>query len=163
MSVRTSLPYWLIALALAIAMGAAAAEPTAPARAAAAGDGALDHSGHRRVGKASLYAHRFFGRRMADGTPMRPDGDNAASKTLPLGTKARVTNLENGRSAVVTIQDRGPYVNGRIVDLSPATAAQIGLTREEGVALVEVAPIVVPQRDGTMKPGAAAMDEQPES
>jgi rare lipoprotein A len=162
MSVRTSLTYWLIALALAIAMGAAAAEPR-PDHATAAGDAALDHSGHRRVGKASFYARSFYGRRMADGTPMRPDGDNAASKTLPLGTKARVTNLQNGRSAVVTIQDRGPYVNGRIVDLSPATAAQIGLTREEGVARVEVAPIAVPQRDGTMKPGAAAVDWQPES
>ena len=87
---------------------------------------------------------------MADGTPMRPQGDNAASKTLPLGTKALVTNLETGRAAVVTIRDRGPYVTGRIVDLSPATARKIGLDRKEGLAKVEVAPIEVPLEDGSL-------------
>jgi rare lipoprotein A len=119
----------------------------------------LDHSGLARVGKASFYARQFFGRKMADGTPMNPQDDNAASRTLPLGTKARVTNLETGRSAVVTIQDRGPYVKGRIVDLSPATAEQIGLTRRDGIAPVEVAPIAVPQPDGSLKPGAASVGE----
>ena len=103
-----------------------------------------DRSGRKRIGTASVYAHRFAGRKMADGTRMDPRADNAASKTLPLGTEARVTNLENWRSATVTIQDRGPYVKGRIVDLSPATADQIGITPKEGVAKVEVAPIVVP-------------------
>jgi rare lipoprotein A len=116
----------------------------------------LDHSGRSQVGKASFYANKFAGRKMADGTPMDPKDNNAASKTLPLGTKALVTNLETGQSAVVTIQDRGPYVDGRIVDLSPATAEKIGLSREAGLAAVEVAPIVVPQPDGSMKPGAAA-------
>ena len=116
----------------------------------------LDRSGRPQVGKASFYASRFAGRKMADGTPMDPRDDNAASKTLPLGTKALVTNLETGKSAVVTIQDRGPYVEGRIVDLSPATAEKIGLSREEGLARVEVAPIAVPQPDGSIKPGAAA-------
>jgi rare lipoprotein A len=108
------------------------------------------------MGKASFYARKFTGRMMADGTPMNPRDDNAASKTLPLGTTAKVTNLETGKSAVVTIQDRGPYVPGRIVDLSPATAEQIGLTREEGVAPVEVAPIAVPLPEGGTKPGAGA-------
>ena len=104
----------------------------------------LDRSGRRRVGVASFYAETFAGRTMADGTPMAPHGNNAASKTLPLGTTARVTSLETGRSAVVTIQDRGPYVKGRIVDLSPSTAQKIGIDRERGVARVEVAPIAVP-------------------
>ena len=116
----------------------------------------LDLTGRAQVGKASIYANKFAGRKMADGTPMDPRDDNAASKTLPLGTKALVTNLETGRSAVVTIQDRGPYVDGRIVDLSPATARQIGLTLEEGLARVEVAPIAVPHPDGTLRPGAGA-------
>jgi len=97
---------------------------------------------------------------MADGNRMSPHDDNAASKTLPLGTVAKVTNLATGRSAVVTIQDRGPYVKGRIVDLSPSTAQSIGITRQNGVAEVEVAPIAVPQPDGSVKPGAAA-DERP--
>ena len=104
----------------------------------------LDRSGRTRVGKASFYADKFAGRTMADGTPMSPYGDNAASKTLPLGTKALVTNLETGRTASVTIRDRGPYVKGRIVDLSPSTARRIGIDRKEGVAMVEVTPIVVP-------------------
>ena len=115
----------------------------------------LDRSGRRRVGTASVYAHRFAGKKMADGTPMDPHDDNAASKTLPLGTDARVTNLETGQSAHVTIQDRGPYVKGRIVDLSPSTARKIGIMPKEGVAKVEVAPIAVPQPDGGVKPGAA--------
>ena len=104
----------------------------------------LDRSGRKRIGTASVYAHRFAGRKMADGTRMDPHDDNAASKTLPLGTEAKVTNLKTGRSATVTIQDRGPYVKGRIVDLSPATAEQIGITPKQGVAKVEVAPIAVP-------------------
>lgn len=110
----------------------------------------LDRSGKKRVGKASVYARKFHGRKMADGTRMDARDDNAASKTLPLGTRARVTNLETGQSATVTIQDRGPYVKGRIVDLSPATAGKIGITPKEGVAPVEVKPISVPppQRQG---------------
>ena len=117
---------------------------------------ALDHSGRKRVGKASFYAKMFHGRKMANGKRMDPRDDNAASKTLPLGTTAKVTNLETGRSAVVTIEDRGPYVKGRIVDLSPATAQSIGITPQNGLADVEVTPIAVPQPDGSVKPGAAA-------
>ena len=116
----------------------------------------LDHSGKKRVGKASFYAGFFAGRKMADGNRMDPHDDNAASKTLPLGTKARVTNLDTGKSAVVTIQDRGPYVPGRIVDLSPSTAHEIGITPKVGVAPVEVAPIAVPLPDGSVKPGEGA-------
>ena len=108
----------------------------------------LDRSGKKRVGTASVYAHRFAGRKMADGNRMDAHDDNAASKTLPLGTQAKVTNIETGRSATVTIQDRGPYVKGRIVDLSPATADQIGITPKEGIAKVEVKPIALPPPEG---------------
>jgi rare lipoprotein A len=116
----------------------------------------LDRSGKKRLGKASFYAHMFAGRKMADGKKMNPAHSNAASRTLPLGTTARVTNLETGKSAVVTIQDRGPYVEGRIVDLSPATAKEIGITTRQGVAKVEVAPLSVPLPNGGRKLGAAA-------
>jgi rare lipoprotein A len=112
--------------------------------------GQLDRTGLKRVGIASFYAAKFAGRKMADGTPMRPQGDNAASKTLPLGTKALVTNLKTGRAAVVTIRDRGPYVNGRIVDLSPSTARKIGIDRKQGLAKVEVVPIEFPLTDGSL-------------
>ena len=114
---------------------------------AAKGKPQLDRSGRKRVGNASFYGKKFSGKKMADGTKMNPYDDNAASKTLPLGTTARVTNLKTGKSAVVTIQDRGPYVKGRIVDLSPSTAQEIGIERDEGVAKVEVAPIAVPDPD----------------
>ena len=108
----------------------------------------LDRSGRKRIGIASVYAHRFAGRKMADGARMDPHDDNAASKTLPLGTEAKVTNLKTGQSATVTIQDRGPYVKGRIVDLSPQTADKIGITPKEGITKVEVAPIALPREDG---------------
>jgi rare lipoprotein A len=117
---------------------------------------ALDLSGKKRFGKASFYAPMFAGRKMADGKTMNPQRDNAASRTLPLGTTAKVTNLETGKSAFVTIQDRGPYVKGRIVDLSPSTALEIGITPRQGVARVEVAPVTVPLPNGGVKLGAAA-------
>jgi len=122
-----------------------------------AGHASLDRSGKPRKGKASYYGHEFYSKKMADGTPMNPQSNVAASKTLPLGTKARVTNLENGNNAVVDIRDRGPYVKGRIVDVSPKTADKLGL-KENGTAPVEVKPIEVPQPDGSVKPGAGATE-----
>jgi rare lipoprotein A len=112
----------------------------------------LDRSGKTRKGKASYYSKRFHGKKMADGTPMNPRSNVAASKTLPLGTKAQVTNLENGKSETVEIRDRGPYVAGRIIDLSPSTAEKLGI-KQQGVAPVEVKPIEIPQPDGNLKPG----------
>ncbi|CAG0944700.1 Endolytic peptidoglycan transglycosylase RlpA [Gammaproteobacteria bacterium] len=138
-----------------------ATQDTAPTSEAASQKQArskLDLTGRKRVGLASFYARKFAGRKMADGTPMDPAADNAASKTLPLGTRARVTNLETGQSAVVTIQDRGPHVKGRIIDLSPATARRIGLSRKKGVARVAVTPITVPLPDGSIKRGAAFVE-----
>jgi peptidoglycan lytic transglycosylase len=101
-------------------------------------------AGSKQIGTASVYARRLAGRKMADGARLDPNDHVAASKTLPLGSEAKVTNLETGRSTRVTIEDRGPYVKGRIVDLSPAAAAAIGVTPKEGVAKVEVAPIAPP-------------------
>ena len=114
----------------------------------------MDCSGRPRVGIASFYARRFGGRTMADGTPMRLSADNAASRSLPLGTTALVRNLQTGQSAHITIRDRGPYVQGRLVDLSPATARKIGIEPRQGLALVEVSPIAVPLSDGTVRAGA---------
>lgn len=115
----------------------------------------LDHSGKARKGKASYYGGKFKGKKMADGSPMNPNANAAASKTLPLGTTARVTNLESGKSAVVEIRDRGPYVPDRIVDVTPRVAEKLDM-KEDGIADVEVKPIAVPQPDGTVKPGAGA-------
>jgi rare lipoprotein A len=118
----------------------------------------LDRSGRQRTGKASIYAHKFDGRKMADGTRMDPQDDNAASKTLPLGTTARVTNTETGQSAIVTIRDRGPHVPGRIVDLSPATAEKVGLDRQQGIAKVVVKPISLPPSDDASGARGASQD-----
>jgi rare lipoprotein A len=112
-----------------------AAEPTAKKP--------IDRSGKPRKGKASYYHQKFSGRTMADGTPMNPEANIAASRTLPLGTKAEVTNLQNGKSEVVEIRDRGPYVDGRIIDLSPRVAQKLGMT-EQGIAPVEVTPLELP-------------------
>jgi len=116
-------------------------------------DGGLDRSGKARKGKASYYSRSFYRKKMSDGTRMNPQSNAAASKTLPLGTRARVKNLENGNSDVVRIRDRGPYVKGRIVDVSPKTADKLGM-KKDGTALVEVKPIDVPPLDGSGKPGA---------
>ncbi len=110
-----------------------------------------DLSAQKRRGNASYYARQFFGKPMANGAPMNPRGNNAASRTLPLGTVAKVTNVTTGKSAIIKIEDRGPYIKGRIVDLSPSTAHKIGITKRMGVAKVVVAPLAVPLPDGRVK------------
>ena len=116
-----------------------------------------DRSGRKQAGKASFYAPSFQGKTMADGRRFSHAGRAAASKTLPLGTVAKVTNTETGKTAEVTVEDRGPYVDGRTIDLTKSTAQQIGLDSHAGVAPVVVAPVAVPQPDGSVKPGAGAL------
>lgn len=94
----------------------------------------------QQVGEASYYGPEFNGRRTASGERFDPHSNIAASRDLPLGTTARVTNLENGRSAQVRVQDRGPYARGRIIDVSPATARQLGM-HHQGTAQVAVQPL----------------------
>jgi rare lipoprotein A len=98
------------------------------------------HHGQTLQGKASVYAESLRGRKMADGTRFEPGSNAAASKTLPLGTTARVRNLRNGRVAIVKIRDRGPHSAGRIIDVSPGSANTLGM-RREGVAPVAVTPL----------------------
>ena len=86
---------------------------------------------------ASWYGPGFAGHLCSDGEIFNPNELTAASKTLPIGSRVRVTNPRNGRSVVVRINDRGPYVRGRSLDLSRRAARQIGLT-EEGVGRVRV-------------------------
>ena len=75
-------------------------------------------------GIASYYAH---GSRTASGARFNPSGMTAAHRTLPFGTRVQVTNHSNGRSVVVTINDRGPFVRGRVIDLSRGAAAAVGM------------------------------------
>lgn len=79
------------------------------------------------VGIASWYGPGFQGKKTASGQRFNQHGLTAAHKTLPLGSRARVTNLSNGRSVIVTINDRGPYAHGRIIDLSKGAKNAIGM------------------------------------
>lgn len=88
-------------------------------------------------GKASFYADKFQGRRTASGAIFRQQRMSAAHKTLPFGTKVKVTNLDNGKSIKVKINDRGPFVAGRIIDLSRKAARKLGMLNA-GVVNVKV-------------------------
>jgi len=98
-------------------------------------------SGRTQVGKASWYGGDLHGRRTASGKRFDQNRLTAASRTLPLGSRARVTNLDNGRSVEVEITDRGPFARGRILDVSRAAAHALGMV-EDGTARVRVEPIV---------------------
>jgi rare lipoprotein A len=123
---------------------------------------ALDHSGREQRGSASWYGPGFAGRKMADGRRMDPQANVIASKTLPLGSTARVTNAATGKSVEVTVEDRGRLPGGRVADVSPHVAQELALTKKQGVVPVVVTPITVPQPNGSVKPGAGAAGASPE-
>ena len=88
-------------------------------------------------GKATYYADKFEGRKTANGEIFDQSKNTAAHKTLPFGTKVTVVNLNNGKKVKVRINDRGPFVTGRIIDLSKKAAKKIDLLTA-GVANVEI-------------------------
>lgn len=88
-------------------------------------------------GVASFYAGNFIGRKTANGEIYTSMGMTAAHKTLPFGTKLKVTNKSNGRVAHVVVNDRGPYIKGRELDLSLAAAKRLGFL-QEGIAKIEI-------------------------
>jgi rare lipoprotein A len=90
-----------------------------------------------QVGLASWYGRHFQRKRTADGERFNMNSLTAAHPTLPFNSYVRVTNLANGRTVVVRINDRGPYVGGRIIDLSAKAARELGIT-EDGVARVRI-------------------------
>ncbi len=90
-----------------------------------------------QIGTASWYGPGFHGQETASGETFNQHALTAAHRTLPLGTEAKVTNLATGQSVIVKVNDRGPYVKGRHLDLSLAAAKQIGLTKK-GVAKVKI-------------------------
>ncbi len=85
------------------------------------------YPGFTQEGEASWYGGQFHGRKTASGERYDKNGLSAAHKTLPLGTLVRVENLENGYSVEVRINDRGPYIKGRIIDLSKGAAIHLGM------------------------------------
>ena len=97
---------------------------------------ATDAAAHQ-IGVASWYGPRFHGRRTANGEIFNQHEMTAAHRRLPLGTVVKVTNLDNGKSVVVRINDRGPYIKGRILDLSRAAAAELDMV-EDGTVRVSI-------------------------
>lgn len=97
----------------------------------------LEDEATTQTGVASWYGPGFHGKKTASGERYDQNAMTAASRTLPLGTRVRVTNLENGKTAEVTINDRGPYVDGRIIDLSRAAARSLGFV-ETGTVRVRI-------------------------
>jgi rare lipoprotein A len=92
-------------------------------------------AGAEQSGRASWYS--LPGNRTACGEKMNPRAMTAAHRTLPCGTKIKVTNKNNGRSVIVRVNDRGPFIRGRVVDVSKAAGQRIGLVAT-GVAPVRV-------------------------
>jgi rare lipoprotein A len=102
------------------------------AAAIAGGIGAAEADTTR--GHASFYSH---GTKTASGERYNPSGMTAAHRTLPFGTKVRVTDVKTKRSVVVRINDRGPFIRGRIIDVSRGAASELGMLGR-GVAMVDV-------------------------
>ncbi len=131
---------WILGVtlvALALIVGGCSSQNFSPASNYYAPSPETFRGTHTEV--ASWYGPGFAGRPTSTGEIYNPEGLTAASKTLPLGSHVRVTNPDTGRSVVVRINDRGPYVRGRSLDLSHGAAKQIGLTGK-GVGRVVVTP-----------------------
>lgn len=158
--------YWILAGGLSLCIGASApaganvsgksgslplrtvarvtvALPSAPAESPAIADDASGAAnapgqiGYEQVGIASWYGGHHQGRLTASGERFDEGKLTAAHRSLPLDTKARITNLENGRSVEVTVNDRGPYIEGRVIDLSTRAAQALGMEKD-GLALVRI-------------------------
>jgi rare lipoprotein A len=122
-------------ISLILLISACAGEPDRAAAGRASGE-ASDRA-YGAVGVASWYGAKFHGRTTASGEPYDMTDMTAAHPSLPFGTKVRVTNLENGRSVVLRINDRGPFAERRIIDVSREAAERLGFLGA-GLARVRV-------------------------
>ena len=101
---------------------------------------------HELLGKASYYGSEYkTTRRTASGEHFNNDAHTAAHKTLPFGTIVKVTNLNNNNSITVRINDRGPFVKGRVIDVTTGAAKKLGMIKS-GVAPVEIEIISIPEK-----------------
>lgn len=91
-----------------------------------------------QIGEASFYHDSLHGEEMANGKLYNKNKVSVAHKTFPLGSKVKITNLTNGKKITARVLDRGPYVEGRVVDLSKKAARKLGITKEQGIAPVQV-------------------------
>ena len=99
-----------------------------------------------QTGKASFYAMKFSGRKTASGERLHHDSLTCAHRTYPFGTQLKVTNPSNGRSVIVRVTDRGPYVKGRIIDLSVRAARELGIISQG------IAPVIVERYNPSIIP-----------
>ncbi len=116
---------------------------------------AVSASGQVQTGKASFYADKFEGSPTASGEKYKHNKLTAAHKTLPFGTKVRVTNLANNQTVEVVINDRGPYVESRVIDLSRSAAQKLGFINQ---GLAEVKIEVIDAGDGKSSDPAKTID-----
>jgi len=100
-------------------------------------------TGWTQQGVGSYYAHKFNGRKTASGERYRHQALTAAHRTLPFGTKIQVMDKNTGKAVVVTVNDRGPFHKGRILDLSGKAARELGITKK-GVCDVELTVLSIP-------------------
>ena len=121
-------PFQALAVVLCLSLGACSWIPK--------GESQLD-VGIKERGVASWYGAQFHGKQAANGETFNMEALTAAHRTLPLGSMVRVVNLLNGKHVRVRINDRGPYVNGRILDLSRAAAAQLGMV-DGGLSVIQL-------------------------
>jgi rare lipoprotein A len=111
--------------------------------------------GQTQTGKASFYADKFEGHPTASGEKYKHNKLTAAHKTLPFGTVVRVTNLANGSNVEVKINDRGPYIEGRVIDLSKSAAEKLGFIN---LGVTDVKLEVVDAGDGKSKSQPVSID-----
>jgi len=121
----------------------AARSPAGDQEVASLGGEPQEAVAHSFTGMASWYGQDFHGRLTASGEPYDMAALTAAHQTLPFGSRVRVTNLGNGRSVVVIINDRGPFAKDRLIDLSQAAAKRIGIL-DDGVAKVRLDVLAEP-------------------
>jgi rare lipoprotein A len=127
---RTGAPVVLLFLfLLLLATGCATSRPTVSRP--------TDAAAGFQVGIASFYADKYHGKPTASGELYNKNGLTAAHRSYPFGTRVRITNLQNERSVVVRVNDRGPFVSGRVIDVSLAAARELEMTRN-GLARVQI-------------------------
>ncbi len=131
--------------------GAGAVRPATPdrppprsGRAGRVPDGPAQWGDHKLRGYASYYGRDFHGKKTANGEVFNMYKLSAAHRTLPLGSRARVWNVENGLSVQVVINDRGPFIEGRILDLSFAAALELEMV-QQGVGMVQIEILELPK------------------
>jgi rare lipoprotein A len=125
---RSLKPLFLIAV---LSVASCNPPPKAPAPKAA------EHPFFSETGAGSFYSNRLVGKKTASGGRFTQHDFTAAHQSLPFGTVVKVTNMDNGLSIKVAIDDRGPYVKGRVIDLSRAAAEALGM-HEDGIATVKL-------------------------